>query len=73
MKTFGTNLTLERKLCKLSQKELADKLGTTQQRVSEWECDKVEPTLYNIIGLIRILNISFEELTEGIDYTNFNR
>lgn len=60
----------ERKLCKLSQIELAEKIGTTQQRVSEWECDKVEPTLYNIIALIKILNISFEELIEGIDFNN---
>lgn len=50
----------------MSQKEFAEKLGTTQQRVSEWECGKVEPTLYNIIAIIRILDISFEDLVAGI-------
>ena len=33
----------------MSQKDFALKMETTQQRVSEWECDKVEPSLYNII------------------------
>ena len=42
-------------------------MNTTQQWVSEWECDKVEPSLYNIIKIIKILNTSFEELTDGIE------
>lgn len=66
MSTFGSNLKNLRKLNKMNQKEFALKLNTTQQRVSEWECDKVEPSLYNIIKIINVLGISFEELTEGI-------
>lgn len=66
MNTFGNNLKTIRKMNKMSQKKFADKMETTQQRVSEWECDKVEPTLYNIIKIIEILNTSFEELTDGI-------
>ena len=42
-------------------------MNTTQQRVSEWECNKVEPSLYNILQIIRILNTTFEELTDGIE------
>ena len=41
-------------------------MQTTQQRVSEWECNKVEPSLYNIMRMLRILDVPFEELTEGI-------
>ena len=67
MNTFGGNLKGIRKLNKLSQKDFADKMETTQQRVSEWECDKVEPSLYNILKIIKVLNTSFEELTEGIE------
>ena len=67
MNTFGDNLKNLRKLNKISQKEFADKMNTTQQRVSEWECDKVEPSLYNILKIIKVLNISFEELTDGIE------
>ena len=66
MSTFGGNLKNLRKLNKMNQKEFALKMNTTQQRVSEWECDKVEPSLYNIIKMINVLGASFEELTEGI-------
>ena len=67
MNTFGGNLKGIRKLNKLSQKDFADKMETTQQRVSEWECDKVEPSLYNVLKIIKVLSTSFEELTEGIE------
>lgn len=67
MKTFGENLRTIRKQNKLSQKVFAQKLQTTQQRVSEWECGKIEPSLYNIIKILEVLNITFEELTDGIE------
>lgn len=66
MNTFGENLKTLRELNKLSQKEFANKLNTTQQRVSEWERNKVEPSLYNIIKIIKVLNTTFEELTDGL-------
>lgn len=67
MSTFGENLKNERKLAGLNQVEFAKLLGTTQQRVSEWECNKVEPTLFNIIAITRCLNVSFEDLIQNID------
>ena len=67
MRTFGENLKNLRKINNISQKDFAKKMSTTQQRVSEWECDKVEPSLYNIIKILKIFDITFEELTEGIE------
>lgn len=67
MNSFGENLKNLRKLNNISQKEFANKMNTTQQRVSEWECNKVEPSLYNIVKIIKVLNTSFEELTDGIE------
>ena len=67
MKTFGENLKEIRKFNKMNQKEFADRMQTTQQRVSEWECDKVEPSLYNILKILKIFDVTFEELTEGIE------
>lgn len=67
MATFGQNLKAARKNINISQRDFAYRLQTTQQRISEWECDKVEPTLFNIIKILNVLEISFEELTEGID------
>lgn len=67
MKSFGENLKYFRNLNKISQKEFANKMQTTQQRVSEWECDKVEPSLYNIIRILKVFEITFEELIDGIE------
>lgn len=67
MSTFGQNLKAARKNSKISQKDFAERLQTTQQRVSEWECDKVEPSLFNILRILKVLEITFEELTDGID------
>ena len=67
MSTFGQNLKAARKNSKISQRDFAERLQTTQQRVSEWECDKVEPSLFNILKILRVLEITFEELTDGID------
>ena len=67
MRSFGENLKYFRNLHIISQKDFADKLKTTQQRVSEWERNKVEPSLYNIIRILNVFEITFEELTEGIE------
>lgn len=65
--SFGNNLKNLRKLNKLSQKEFAERMHTTQQRVSEWECDKVEPSLFNILKIIKVLDTTFDELTDGME------
>ena len=67
MKTFGENLKYFRLLNKISQREFANRMHTTQQRVSEWECDRVEPSLYNIIRILKVFEITFEELIDGIE------
>ncbi len=67
--TLGENIKSLRKVNNISQKQFALLMQTTQQRVSEWECDKIEPSFYNIVKILRVLNISFEELIDGIDFT----
>lgn len=67
MKNLGKNIKYFRKINKINQKEFAEKMNTTQQRISEWECDKVEPSLYNIVKLLKIFDITFEELIEGTE------
>ena len=67
MKSLGDNIQYYRKLKKISQKEFAERLKTTQQRVSEWERNKIEPSFFNIIKILKIFDITFEELTEEIE------
>ena len=66
MSTFGENLKNLRKQQNISQGEFARLIQTPQQRVSEWECNKVEPSLYNIIIILNVFNVTFEELTEDL-------
>ena len=66
MKTFGDRLKEERRLTGLSQAELAQKIGVKQQQLSQWECGKVEPTLSNIIALLKVLQIPFEDLIDEL-------
>ena len=63
---FCDNLKQERKRAGISQKDFAKSVGTTQQRVSEWECGKIEPSLYNLIAITKVLDVTFEELTDGL-------
>jgi len=68
MKSFGQNLKELRENNKLTQAEFASKMNTTQQRVSEWECNKVEPSLFNIVKILRLYNIDFEELIDEVEF-----
>ena len=63
-KSFAENLKEIRNGNKLSQKEFALKVGTTQQRVSEWECGKCEPNLYSLKKILEVLNCSFDDLVD---------
>lgn len=63
-KDFGKNLKRERIAAGLSQKELAIATGTTQQLLSRWELGEVEPTLGNIIAILKALNVRFEDLVD---------
>ena len=62
MKTFGENLKYFRKLNKINQRDFAEKMKTTQQRVSEWECNKVEPSLYNIIRILKVFEEEWKKI-----------
>lgn len=66
MKEFGVNLRKIREEQKISQSQLAEQIGTTQQYVSRLESGKHIPSLYFFLLILRALDVSFEELTDGI-------
>lgn len=41
-------------------------IGVKQQQLSQWECDKVEPTLSHIVALLKALNVTLEDLVEEL-------
>lgn len=67
MKTFGENLKYERKMAGLTQKQLADKMGITQQQLSRWERDDIEPAVTSIVAIAHALDVSFDDLFDGIE------
>ncbi len=61
----------ERVAKKLSQQEFARLLNVSQQQVSQWELNKVEPTLSNVVAIISVLEIDFEELLYDVDLSQY--
>jgi transcriptional regulator with XRE-family HTH domain len=49
----------------LTQKELAERLGTTQQTIARWESGKTEPSIANLKDLAIILGTSVNELIDN--------
>ena len=50
----------------MTQTQLAEMIGVKQQQLSQWECDKVEPTLSNIVALLKALHIGLEDLVDEL-------
>ena len=57
-------IKLYRKQCKLTQEQLAQKIGTTQDTISLWELGKSKPDFDSIRQLCIIFGISADELLE---------
>lgn len=68
MNKFGENLIRIRKENKISQQELAEKVNVSQQCVSEWEREKIEPTLSNLWKIADVFDISVDFLIGRKDY-----
>ena len=62
MEEFGERLKKLRIENKLSQDELAEKLGVSAQAVSKWERGKSTPDLAVIVPMAKLLRISTDRL-----------
>ena len=59
---FGENLKHLRKLKKLSQEVLAEKVGVSRQSVSKWENGEAYPEMSNILALCSIFHCKINDL-----------
>lgn len=59
---FGDNLRKLRKTKKMSQEELAEKVGVSRQSVSKWETSEAYPEMNNILELCKIFHCRINEL-----------
>ena len=62
MKSFDENLRYFRQMAKLSQRKLGDLLGFSARTVSDWECNNTEPDYKTLKLIVKVLNVSFDEL-----------
>lgn len=63
--TLGENILRLRKALKLSQEQLAEKVGVTRQTISNWELNETSPNPKQLKLLSKIFNISIDELLEN--------
>lgn len=61
---FGDNLQNLRKLKKMSQEKLAEKVDVSRQSISKWERGESYPTMNNIIALCEIFHCNINELVQ---------
>lgn len=67
---LSDNIKKYRKKAGMSQDELAEKLGVSRQSISLWETGQTQPTIYNIVALAEIFNISSDTLLGSCDNAN---
>lgn len=61
---IGENIKKARKKAKVTQVEMAEKLGVYQKDISRWENGEYTPSLETFAEICRILNASADELLE---------
>ena len=62
---FSDNLQYLRKRDKVTQEELADRLGVSRQSVSKWETGEAYPETEKILALCDNFGISMDQLMRG--------
>lgn len=59
---LSENLYNLRKLHKLSQEQLAERLGVSRQAVAKWETGETAPDIHNCVALAQLYDVSVDEL-----------
>lgn len=62
---FAKNLCELRKLKHWRQVDLAERLNTTQRKISYWEQGKFEPDIDTLLQLAEIFDVSLEDLIKN--------
>ncbi|MCP1639929.1 transcriptional regulator with XRE-family HTH domain [Streptococcus gallinaceus] len=66
MQTIGEKIKVLRREAGLSQQQLADKLGLSNQAISKWETNTAQPEIGLLPELAMVFGVSIDEL---FDYT----
>ena len=61
--SFGKNLQILRKMRnKMTQEDLAEKMGVSRQTISKWELDMVYPEIEKVLDLCDLFSCSMDQL-----------
>ena len=64
--SFGQNLQCLRKMRnRMTQEELAERIGVSRQTISKWELDQVYPEMDKVMELCDLFSCSMDELMRG--------
>ena len=61
-KTLGQFIAMRRNYMKLTQEEMAEKIGVSKSAIAKWETDGGLPDRDNLKKLAEIINVSVDEL-----------
>ena len=64
-KKFCKNVKETRKLCDLTQRQVADNLGVVESCYANWEQGRTEPNIDMLRKLSVIFNVSIDDLING--------
>ena len=70
--SLGEKLKNARKVAKLTQEQLAEKLGVSRQAITKWESDKGLPDIENIKLLSKALGVSIDYLLDDNSQIDMN-
>jgi transcriptional regulator with XRE-family HTH domain len=70
MATLGTKLLKLRREANLSQTEIADFIGVSQNAYNRWESDKCKPQAENLLKLSQYYHINIQELIDENEKIN---
>lgn len=68
IRMFGDNLSLLRKEKNMEQMLLAKVLGMSQQTISRWENNVVEPDIKSLIKIADYFDVTTDYLLGRVDY-----
>ena len=63
--SLGKNIQYLRKMNKLKQDQLAEKMGVSRQTISRWESDEVTPELSKLVEMCSLFSCNMDELVRG--------
>ena len=62
MTSLGKFISLRRKFLRLTQEELAEKIGVSKSAVAKWETERGIPDRDNLGRLAEVMNVSVDDL-----------